>query len=373
MHISELKIALSADDLRSLLLLLTAGAVADVEQVNIVGPEVRIRVRAAALPMPVELAATVAQVSASGLVLNLDITNMRFLPGTLRTAALEFFGNTLDTPGVSLRDGQLAIGTDALARALKARFALAAATLSDGKLNLHLRDVHVPDPPRPTGPAGPATALTVPEVFPPPASLPVQPEPGMTEHSGAEPAPDPSRELPPERPLAGEHQGLYDSLRARIQGFLDQNLPAWLHPHVKWLLLLPDFLVLLARLAADNRITGRAKLVAAGALAYITLPLDLVADFVPGLGLLDDVAVALLALEALVTMSPVEVVREHWPGNQDVLQTIRSGLQWAGDYFPRGIVHRLRQWLERSQTTSPSQPKENGPDSAGPPPLPPVH
>lgn len=322
MHLSEVDVTLTAADLRGLFLALRpADTAMDLEEVAIAGPELRVRVRADALPLPVELVATIARVEPEQLILKVDLGNMGFLPGTLRTAALDFFGSKVTAPGITFRGGELSLATAALARALPARFALAAATLGEGRLRLTLRDVEVA--PAPAGP-GPGA--------PPPAA----------------PA---AAGLPPERPVAAEHRAAYQAIRDRLAAFLDRNLPPWLQPAVPWLLLLPDFLVLLARLAADPRVTGRAKLVAAGALAYLALPTDLLPDFLPGLGLLDDVAVALLALEVLVAMSPAELVQEHWPGDRDVLATIRGGLEWAGTYFPKGMVRRLREWLRRRGET----------------------
>lgn len=375
MRISELEIALSAADLKELLLALRpVNAGADLEHVTITGPELRVRVRAEALPFPVELVATIARTEPDRLVLNVDIANMGFVPGALRTAALDFFGSRVAAPGITFQGGELSIATAALSRTLKADFTLARAVLGEGKLRLTLRDVQVG-----VRPATPMAAA---------------PEPGAAEHSGTAPgpgAPDPARpghgpgepdpaspggwagDLPPSRGLEGEHRETYESVRRRIAAFLDRSFPDWMQPAVPWLLLLPDFLVLLARLAADRRISARAKLVAAGALGYIALPVDLAPDFLPGLGLLDDVAVALLALEALVAMSPVEVVQEHWPGNQDVLETLRKGLQWAGAYFPKGMVRRMRDWLERAETQR-RAPDAGRPDQeAGPPPAPPLH
>lgn len=367
MRISQLEMALSAADLHSLLRGLRPGhAAAEVEHVAIVGPELRVRVRAEVLPVPVELVGTIAGVEPRRLVLNMDIANLGFLPGALRTAALEYVGARVAAPGITFQGGQLSIGTGVLGRALRVDFTLAAATLAGGQLRLSLRDVAV-DPP------GAAAAPTP----------PVAPESGAAEHSGFDHGPgepDPVQPgewpagLPPERPLAGEHQATYRAIRERIAGFLDRSLPRWLQPAGPWLLMLPDFLVLLARLAGDPRVTGRAKLVAGGALAYAALPMDILPDFLPGLGLLDDVAVALLALEALVAMSPEAVVREHWPGDQDVLQTIRSGLDWAGGYFPKGMVRRMRDWVRQSGTRPAAGPAgAGGPEKGGPPPQPPVH
>lgn len=77
---------------------------------------------------------------------------------------------------------------------------------------------------------------------------------------------------------------------------------------------LPDCAVLLKRLATDPRVPRRAKLALVLAGAYVAFPIDLVPDFIPVAGQLDDAIVVALALRtALKTVDP-EVLTEHWPG-----------------------------------------------------------
>jgi uncharacterized membrane protein YkvA (DUF1232 family) len=47
---------------------------------------------------------------------------------------------------------------------------------------------------------------------------------------------------------------------------------------------------------------------------YLALPFDLVPDFIPVAGQLDDALVAALVLRRLVRSAGPGVVREHWPG-----------------------------------------------------------
>jgi uncharacterized membrane protein YkvA (DUF1232 family) len=54
-----------------------------------------------------------------------------------------------------------------------------------------------------------------------------------------------------------------------------------------------------------------AALLAGAALLYVVSPLDLIADVIPILGQLDDIAVILFAVDILVRSSPPDVVEEH--------------------------------------------------------------
>jgi len=74
---------------------------------------------------------------------------------------------------------------------------------------------------------------------------------------------------------------------------------------------LPSFVKLFSRLVKDSRVGLRPKLVLAGVLAYLVLPTDLVPDFLPVLGQVDDLVVIFLGLKLFIRLCPKEVVQEH--------------------------------------------------------------
>src|SRR3954451_3000359 len=86
--------------------------------------------------------------------------------------------------------------------------------------------------------------------------------------------------------------------------------------------LVPDCVVLFRRLLADERVPRRSKLLLAALIGYLVMPLDLVPDFIPVVGQLDDALVVALALRAVLRASGPEVVAEHWPGPPAALRFI---------------------------------------------------
>lgn len=76
----------------------------------------------------------------------------------------------------------------------------------------------------------------------------------------------------------------------------------------------PDCAVLFARLARDPRVARRYKLMLFGVAAYLALPIDLVPDFIPIAGQLDDAIIVGLALRAILGGAGNELLAEHWPG-----------------------------------------------------------
>jgi len=82
---------------------------------------------------------------------------------------------------------------------------------------------------------------------------------------------------------------------------------------------IPDCVVLMKRLLADPRVPRRSKLVLVGLLGYLALPFDLVPDFIPIAGQLDDVVVVALVLRSLIRADGGALVHEHWPGQERTL------------------------------------------------------
>jgi uncharacterized membrane protein YkvA (DUF1232 family) len=76
----------------------------------------------------------------------------------------------------------------------------------------------------------------------------------------------------------------------------------------------PDCVVLVRRLLRDPRVRRRRKLALALLVAYLVVPIDLVPDFIPIAGQLDDAIVVALVLRYVVRGGGQALVREHWPG-----------------------------------------------------------
>ena len=74
---------------------------------------------------------------------------------------------------------------------------------------------------------------------------------------------------------------------------------------------IPDCIVLVRRLLRDPRVPRWRKVALALVLAYLLMPIDLVPDFIPVAGQLDDAIVVWLALRGLWRSG---LIREHWPG-----------------------------------------------------------
>jgi uncharacterized membrane protein YkvA (DUF1232 family) len=85
---------------------------------------------------------------------------------------------------------------------------------------------------------------------------------------------------------------------------------------------LPDCAVLLKRLAGDPRVSRRRKAVLWLLAAYLAMPFDLVPDFIPVAGQLDDAILVAVVLRSLVRAGGADLVRAHWPGPASSLAAV---------------------------------------------------
>lgn len=107
---------------------------------------------------------------------------------------------------------------------------------------------------------------------------------------------------------------------------------------------LPNYLRLLVGLLRDKRVSSTDKLLVAGAVAYILLPLDFIPDFIPFIGEVDDVFLLVTALQRLIVNAGHRTVLDHWMGDAADLAelNLKKVLTAAAFFLPRRLRRRLR-------------------------------
>src|SRR3954466_6723031 len=85
----------------------------------------------------------------------------------------------------------------------------------------------------------------------------------------------------------------------------------------------PDCVVVFWRLMRDPRIPRRRRAALLLAALYLLTPLDVVPDFIPVAGQLDDAIVVLLALRYLLRGTDRQLLDEHWPGPAPSLTALK--------------------------------------------------
>jgi uncharacterized membrane protein YkvA (DUF1232 family) len=86
--------------------------------------------------------------------------------------------------------------------------------------------------------------------------------------------------------------------------------------------LLPNLVALFRGLLKDSRVPRGTKLLVGLAVAWVISPIDLIPEFVPIAGPLDDAIVAALVLRHVLKRAGREVVEGHWRGDPATLRLI---------------------------------------------------
>ena len=87
---------------------------------------------------------------------------------------------------------------------------------------------------------------------------------------------------------------------------------------------IPDCVILVKRLLGDPRVPRRAKLVLISLFVYLVLPFDLVPDFIPVAGQLDDAILVAAVLAYVVRLAGREVIEDLWTGSERGLRVVLS-------------------------------------------------
>jgi uncharacterized membrane protein YkvA (DUF1232 family) len=93
--------------------------------------------------------------------------------------------------------------------------------------------------------------------------------------------------------------------------------------------IIPDVLRLIRSVIADRSAPLAVRIVLVGLLAWILSPIDLIPEFIPGLGPLDDVVVAVVAFRFVRRRLGVDDLRSRWSGTDEsfalLMRVIGSG------------------------------------------------
>jgi uncharacterized membrane protein YkvA (DUF1232 family) len=88
---------------------------------------------------------------------------------------------------------------------------------------------------------------------------------------------------------------------------------------------IPDCVTTVRRLRKDPRVPRRAKVAIVVAGLWVASPIDLIPEFLPVIGPLDDIVVVALALRYAGRQVPREILLAAWPGDPRLLERLLGG------------------------------------------------
>jgi uncharacterized membrane protein YkvA (DUF1232 family) len=82
---------------------------------------------------------------------------------------------------------------------------------------------------------------------------------------------------------------------------------------------------MIRRLRSDPRVPRSAKIAVLIAMVWVVSPIDLIPEFLPVIGPLDDIVVVALALRFAARRVPRDVILEAWPGDRLLIERLLGG------------------------------------------------
>ncbi|MBN1949111.1 MAG: DUF1232 domain-containing protein [Candidatus Cloacimonetes bacterium] len=137
----------------------------------------------------------------------------------------------------------------------------------------------------------------------------------------------------------------YEILRRRIHKFVKNYTGETGSRFAGYLLSLPDFFIMLCRLALDTRVNASQKLFVGGITAYVILPIDIVPDFIPFLGYIDDLVLVVFGLNLILNELDKQILLDNWSGEDDVLELLQKITITAERFLDKTFLKRIQNWL----------------------------
>lgn len=146
-----------------------------------------------------------------------------------------------------------------------------------------------------------------------------------------------------EEKLINSNADKYSIVRENIQ----EKLPEKYKDIVQYALLIPDIAALLWRLFRDKRVDLKTKMLVGGLAAYIASPIDVLPDFIPIIGKMDDVAIVFFAMNKIINEVPEEIILANWNGKEDIIKLIREGVAFISKMVGGQNVGKLIEYVKK--------------------------
>ena len=140
---------------------------------------------------------------------------------------------------------------------------------------------------------------------------------------------------------------IYNKIRKRITSWIEKSNLPYISEIAEYLLALPDFFVLLCRLIRDERVGTHRKLFIAGIIAYVISPIDIIPDFIPVFGYLDDLVLIAIALNLIFNETEYKILHDNWSGSGNVLLQIQHIIGIGYRFLSNNVMRKMNNWTRR--------------------------
>ncbi len=116
-----------------------------------------------------------------------------------------------------------------------------------------------------------------------------------------------------------------------------------------YLFLLPDFFMLLCRLMVDDRVENKTKGFILGVIGYVILPIDIIPDFIPVIGFVDDLIIVAYALDQILKYTDEQILIDNWSGKADLILSIRKIIAVVDSAVGQKIIMKIKCFLFKNK------------------------
>lgn len=147
-----------------------------------------------------------------------------------------------------------------------------------------------------------------------------------------------------------EYKDFYHKLRAKIdtwarEGRFQERTGKWTDHFVQYMMLLPDLTHLMIKLLVDKKVSSQVKTYILAAMAYLLSPIDIIPDFIPVAGFIDDLIVLVTIMNKIINTLDVQLlekIKEYWAGDDDVFIKTKEVVAVINEFsskIPKGIFN----------------------------------
>ncbi len=137
----------------------------------------------------------------------------------------------------------------------------------------------------------------------------------------------------------------YEDLRAKAQEWTGKTAGKTGNALAEYLFLLPDFFILLTRLATDKRVPAKKKAIVGGIIAYMIMPFDIIPDFIPIIGHIDDLVLVVLGLNMVLNDIDEKILLDNWSGEARLLDVLQRITATAEQFLDKNLLSRIKKLL----------------------------
>ncbi len=146
----------------------------------------------------------------------------------------------------------------------------------------------------------------------------------------------------------GSFDDFYLKIRKKITDWFESGKAAkksgkWMDNFVQYLLIFPDLVHLMIKLLGDKEVSPKIKGMIVIGFAYLISPIDIVPDFIPVFGFVDDLLITVILLNKIINSGDEVIIKKikfYWVGEEDVFLKIKeivAAMNELSSQIPRSI------------------------------------